>query len=579
LKAAPKTAHPSPERYKWIVLTNTTLGMLMATIDLSIVLIAMPDIFRGIGVDPLLPSNTFYLLWMILGFMVVTSVLVVSFGRLGDMYGRVRMYNLGFALFTLFSLVLAMTWMSGTNAAMFLIIMRLFQGVGAAFLIANSSAILTDAFPEDERGMALGINQIAGISGSFLGLVLGGVLAPINWRLIFLVSVPVGIAGTIWGYTQLREVPFHHDHHVDWPGNITFALGLISLMVGVTYGIQPYGGSTMGWMNPFVLITVLGGIAMLVVFCFLEVRAPEPMFKLSLFRIRAFSAGSISTLLSSIGRGGLLFILIIWLQGVWLPLHGYNFVDTPLWAGIAMLPLTAGFLIAGPISGYLSDRYGSRPFTIGGMIGAAASFALLGVLPVNFAYWQFALLLLMNGIAVGIFAAPNRASVMNSLPADHRGVGSGMNSTFQNAGQVLSIGIFFTLMIIGLSGTLPGDLYASLVAHGVPLRDARRVADLPPVSTLFAAFLGYNPMQHLLGPQVLSHLPASTQSYLVSRAYFPSVISGAFKHGLQIVCSFAVVICLFAATCSGFRGPKITEPVDASDGEDSGLFAEPEEFV
>jgi len=548
--------HHHPERYKWVVLINTTLAVLMSMIDASIVLIALPAIFRGIGMDPLLPSNTFFLLWMILGFMVVTAVLVVSFGRLGDMFGRVKMYNLGFVLFTAFSILLSITWMHGTSAAIWLVVMRIFQGVGAAFLLANSTAILTDAFPEHQRGMALGINQIAAISGSFLGLVLGGVLAPINWRWIFLVSVPVGILGTIWSYTQLHEVPFRKDTYVDWPGNITFALGLIAIMVGVTYGIQPYGGHTMGWTSPFVLSMLFGGVIVLGVFCVIEARSPDPMFRLALFKIRAFTAGSISTLLSSIGRGGMLFILIIWLQGVWLPLHGYDFASTPLWAGIAMLPLTCGFLIAGPLSGYLSDRFGSRPFTIGGMVGAAVTFALLQLLPVDFWYPAFGALLLANGLAVGVFAAPNRAGVMNALPKSHRGVGSGMNSTFQNSGQVLSIGIFFTLMIVGLSSKLPSELYNGLVAHGISSSAAHHASSLPPVSTLFAAFLGYNPMQHILGAQTLAQLPLATRALLLSHSYFPSLIANAFHHGLSIVLDFAMIVCLGAAGCSALRGGK-----------------------
>jgi MFS family permease len=566
---AERRAQPLPPHYKWVVLTNTTLGVLMATIDVSIMLIALPDIFRGIGIDPLLPANSFYLLWMILSFMIVTSVLVVSLGRLGDMYGRVRMYNLGFALYTLFSLFLSITWMQGTGAAIYLIVMRIFQGVGAAFLIANSTAILTDAFPEDERGMALGINQVAGISGTFIGLVLGGLLGPIEWRLIFLVSVPVGLFGTIWAYHSLREVPRKHASHIDWPGNITFALGLILVMVGITYGIQPHGGHTMGWTSPEVLGLLAAGVLLLVAFCLIEVRVREPMFRLALFRIRAFTAGSISTLLAAIGRGGLMFMLIIWLQGIWLPLHGYDFVRTPLWAGIAMLPLTAGFLIAGPISGILSDRYGSRPFATGGMLAAALSFALLELLPINFNYWAFAALLLMNGLAMGAFGAPNRAGVMNSLPAERRGVGSGMNSTFQNSGQVLSIGIFFTLMIIGLSTSLHTALYQGLTAHGVPTADARRAADLPPVSTLFAAFLGYNPVQHLVGTQVLAKLPVASQHVLVGREYFPSLISGAFRSGLHAALDFAVLASLVAAGASWLRGGKYvyTEGDDA-DAED-----------
>jgi MFS family permease len=555
LSLSDATTNPD-DRYKWMVLSNTTLGVLMATIDSSIMLIALPDIFRGIGINPLLPGNTFYLLWMILSFLVVSSVLVVSLGRLGDMYGRVKMYNLGFAVYTFFSLLLTITWMSGTAAALWLVVMRVFQGVGAAFLIANSSAILTDAFPEGQRGMALGINQVAGISGSFIGLVLGGILGPIQWRLIFLVSVPIGLFGTVWAYRNLREVAVRRHGTIDWPGNITFAVGLIAVMVGITYGIQPYGGHTMGWTSPFVMGCLISGALLLFAFCLIETRVADPMFRLSLFRIRAFSAGSLSTLLAGIGRGGLMFMLIIWLQGIWLPLHGYDFARTPLWAGIYMLPLTAGFLIAGPVSGILSDHFGSRPFATGGMLAAATSFALLEFLPVNFPYLAFAALLLFNGLAMGAFAAPNRAGVMNSLPAQHRGVGSGMNSTFQNSAQVLSIGIFFTLMIIGLSSSLPSALYSGLIAHGVPTAAARRAAGLPPVTSLFAAFLGYSPIQHLLGAPVLQHLSLANRTALSGRGFFPSLISKPFKNGLHAAFDFAVLACLVAAGASWLRGGK-----------------------
>ncbi len=543
------------DRYKWIALSNTTLGVLMAVLDSTIMLIALPDIFRGIHINPLQPGNSFYLLWMILSFMIVSSVLVVGLGRLGDMFGRVRMYNLGFAIYTFFSLLLTITWMSGKAAAIYLVVMRVFQGVGAAFLIANSAAILTDAFPENQRGMALGINQIAGLAGSFIGLVLGGVLAPIEWRLIFLVSVPIGLFGTVWAYLKLHEVGQRRKSaHVDWWGNLVFAIGLVAIMVGITYGIQPYGGSTMGWQSPFVLSCLAGGVGLMVAFAFIEPRVRQPMFRLGLFRIRAFTAGSLSTLLASIGRGGLMFMLIIWLQGIWLPMHGYDFARTPLWAGIYMLPLTAGFILAGPASGILSDRFGSRPFASGGMLLAALSFALLELLPVNFGYVPFSLLLLLNGLAMGAFAAPNRAGVMNSLPPEHRGVGSGMNSTFQNAAQVLSIGVFFTLMIVGLAATLPEALYHGLVAQHVPVAAAYRAAHLPPVSTLFAAFLGYSPVQHLLGASVVAHLPAASRAVVTGRSFFPGLISAPFKNGLRAAFDFSIIACLVAAAASWLRG-------------------------
>ena len=564
-----KSAEPPAknDHYKWMVLSNTTLGMLMATIDMSIMLIALPDIFVGIHIDPLLPQNSFYLLWMILGFMIVTAVLVVSFGRLGDMFGRVRMYNMGFVVYTIFSLFLTITWMSGTAAALWLVIMRIFQGVGAALLIANSSAIITDAFPEHQRGMALGINQIAGISGSFIGLVLGGLLAPIQWRLIFLVSVPIGIFGTVLAYAKLKEIPRKINTHIDWPGNITFAVGLVAIMIGVTYGIQPYGGHVMGWMSPLVLGCIGGGTAVLAIFCRIEMKSPDPMFRLSLFRIRAFTAGSVSSFLSSLGRGGLMFMLVIWLQGIWLPLHGYNFTRTPLWAGIAILPLTGGFLIAGPLSGYLSDRYGSRPFATGGMLVAAFSFGMLELLPVNFNYWAFGGLLLLNGLAMGAFAAPNRAGVMNSLPRQHRGVGSGMNSTFQNSGQVLSIGVFFTLMIIGLSSGLPAALFHGLTAEGVPAGAARQAANLPPVSTLFSSFLGFNPVQHLLGAKVIAQLTPAARHVVLGRSFFPSIITSPFRSGLHAACDSAVLFCLLAAGCSWLRGGKYVYTEKVGDSE------------
>ena len=552
--------------YKWIVLSNTTLGVLMATINASILLIALPDIFRGVGINPLAPGNTSLLLWLIMGYMVVTAVLVVSFGRLGDMYGRVKMYNAGFAIFTVFSILLAVTWMQGTPAVMWLIIMRILQGVGGAMLMANSNAIITDAFPVDQRGLALGLNQVAGIAGSFLGLIIGGLLGPIDWRLVFLVSVPVGVFGTVWAYLRLHDTGKRRPARLDWWGNITFAVGLIAVLVGITYGIQPYGGHTMGWSNPWVLAALIGGAAVLGIFVGVENRVADPMFELSLFRIRAFTAGNLASLLSAIGRGGLMFILIIWLQGIWLPRHGYSFADTPLWAGIYMLPLTAGFLVAGPISGAISDRHGARLLATGGMVVAALSFGWLLILPVNFDYWTFALALLLNGLGMGLFAAPNRAGIMNALPPNHRGVGAGMSTTFQNSAMVLSIGIFFSLMVTGLARTLPATLNAGLMTHGVAAADAGRVAGLPPVSVLFASLLGYNPVQSLLGPTALAQLPASDAAYLTGRGFFPSLISGPFADGLAVAFAFAIVACLVAAVASALRGGKYVYGDGVGDG-------------
>ncbi|MDA8034590.1 MAG: MFS transporter [Actinomycetota bacterium] len=528
--------------------------MMMATINSSITLIALPNIFRGIHLNPLAPANTGYLLWTLMSFMVATAVLLVSLGRVGDMFGRVKMYNLGFAIFTLFSVLLAVTWLEGSSAAVWLIAMRVGQGIGAAFLFANSSAILTDAFPAHQRGLALGINNVAGISGSFLGLVLGGILAPIEWRLVFLVSVPFGLFGTVWAYLKLRDNSIRIPARIDWWGNVLFAVGLVAILVGITYGIEPYGHSTMGWTNPMVLGCLIAGVALLAVFTVVETKVAQPMLRVALFKIRAFSAGNAATLLFSLGRGGLMFILIIWLQGIWLPQHGYSFSVTPLWAGIYMLPLTAGFLVAGPVSGILSDRYGARPFATGGMAIAALAYGLLEVIPVDFTYLAFASLLFLMGLGMGIFSAPNMAGIMNSLPPDQRGAGAGMVTTFQNSAMVLSIGVFFTLIILGLSSSLPHSLDAGLLSQGVPAAAATRISHLPPVGSLFAAFLGYNPMQTLLGHGVLSHLSPHHAAVLTGRSFFPRLLSAPFESGLQKAFTFALVASLVAAACSWLRG-------------------------
>jgi MFS family permease len=545
---------PESDRYKWIALSNATLAVLLATLDGSITIIAMPDIFRGIHLDPLVPENSFYLLWMILGYLVVTSVLIVSLGRLGDMVGRVRIFNLGFVIYTVASLLLAVDWLDGRTGAAYLIGFRVVQGIGGACLLANAAAIITDAFPARQRGMALGINNIVGVSGTFVGLVLGGVLAPIDWRLVFLISVPVGLFGTVWAYVALRELSTPRRARIDWPGNLTFALGLILIMTSVTYGIRPSGGHPVGWQSPRVLGLLAAALVCLIAFVVVERRSTDPMFRLSLFRIRAFSFGTLSTFLSSIARGGLMFMLIIWLQGIWLPQHGFSFTETPLWAGIYMLPLTLGMLCAGPLSGYLSDRFGARPFSTAGMLLTALGFVLLMLLPTNFSYTSFGLILLLIGVAMGLFAAPNRAAVMNSLPGADRGAGGAMNQTFQNSAQVLSIGVFFSLLILGLASTLPGTMSAGLEAHGVSAATAHEASTLPPVSILFAAFLGYNPIGHLLGPHVLAGLPAHDHAVLTGNAFFPTLISAPFRDGLHAAFAFAIVACLIAAAASLMRG-------------------------
>jgi MFS family permease len=546
------SSHP---HYKWVALSNTTMAMLGVTINSSIVIISLPAIFRGIGLNPLAAGNVSYLLWTLMGYLLATAVFVVTFGRLGDMYGRVRIYTLGFAILTGASIALSVNPFQGGAGGMWLIGWRVVQGIGGAMLFANSTAILTDAFPADQRGFALGVNQIAAIAGSFLGLVIGGVLAEWDWRAIFWVSVPVGLLGTVWSYRSLHDTGRRSPGRLDWPGNLTFAVGVSILLAGITYGIQPYGGHTMGWTNPWVLAGLVGGVALIVAFGVIESRTAEPMFHMGLFRIRAFGLGNLAGLLASMGRGGLQFMLIIWLQGAWLPLHGYDYASTPLWAGIYLLPLSAGFLLAGPVSGWLSDRYGARPFAVLGLLVVAASFLGLALLPVDFPYWVFALLIAVNGIGSGLFSSPNATAIMNSVPARERGAASGMRGTFFNSGSALSIGIFFTVMIIGLASVLPDALRTGLQGQGVPAAVADPISGLSPVGSLFAAFLGFNPMRTLLEPSgVLASLPHHNVATLTGTRFFPELISAPLHHGLVVVFVVAALMMVVGAIASWFAG-------------------------
>jgi MFS family permease len=565
-----------PDRYAWVALANTTAAIFMAALDGSIVIIALPAIFRGINLDPLSPGNISYLLWMIMGYRLVQAVLVVNLGRLGDIFGRVRMYNQGFVVFTVASVLLSFDPFHGTHGALWLIGWRFLQAIGGSMLMANSAAILTDAFPPERRGFALGTNQIAALAGMFIGLVAGGLLAAWDWRAVFWVNVPVGVFGTLWAYRRLRDNGVRHRGPIDWWGNITFALGLGALLVGITYGIQPYGAQSMGWENPVVLGELIGGAALLVAFVIIESKIAEPMFRLGLFKIRAFTAGNVAGLLVSIARGGIQFMLIIWLQGIWLPLHGYDYSQTPLWAGIFLLPMTAGFLVSGPVSGILSDRFGSRGIATAGMAMFAASFVALMLVPVNFPYWVFALLIALNGIGSGMFASPNSSSIMGSVPAKDRGAASGMRATFQNSGTAVSIGVVFTLMIAGLSRTLPSTLSSGLAKVGVPAGVAHQVATLPPVASLFASVLGVNPIGHLLAPTgVLARLPAASQRTLTGREFFPSLLLGPFHSGLIVVFGVSAALSVLAGLASLLRGSRPADgpPTPAGEPEPAGKRA------
>jgi MFS family permease len=571
LPTTPAATVPATESHaRRVALSVTTVGILAATLNSSILLISLPAIFKGLGLDPLAPQNISYLLWMLMGYLLVTAVLVVTFGRLGDQYGRAKLFNLGFLIFTIGSIACALTPNLGAAGAIEIIGMRVLQGVGGAMLTANSTALITDAFPADRRGFALGVNQVSALAGSFLGLVIGGVLSEWNWRAVFWVSVPVGVWGTWMGYRTLHDKPRSSQTStvVDWWGNITFGVGLISLLAAITYGLQPYGGHTMGWTSPKVLGGAVIGIVLLVAFGFIENHVAEPMINLGLFRIRAFAAGQTVNLLTAMSRGGLQFMLIIWLQGIWLPLHGYSYSDTPLWAGIYMLPLTIGFLIAGPASGAISDRVGARAFATGGLLLTACTFVGLILLPANFNYVLFATLLALNGIGTGLVAAPNTAAIMNAVPASQRGAASGVRATGMNAGMVLSMGGFFTLMAIGLASKLPSALSSGLQSKGVDVATATQISHTSPVATLFASFLGDNPIQ-----QLLPHPGPGVNRDVFGRSFFPTLISEPFTHGLLIAFGASVLMLLLAAGASLMRGKRfvhddsIDQPRHESIGE------------
>jgi len=547
--------------YRWIALSNTTLGILMASLNASTVLIALPAIFRGIGVNPLGAGETDYLLWMLVGYTLVLAVMLVPAGRLSDMFGRVRLYNAGFAVFAVASIACFFVPGTGNQAVLWLIGARMLQAVGGAFLMANSAAILTDAFPADQRGFAMGVNQIAGLAGGFIGLLLGGILAEVDWRAIFLVSVPFGVIGAIWAYLMLHETATIRRHQkFDWLGMVLFGVGLTSILVAFNFALQPSGTSTMGWTNPTIIAGVVGGLILLAIFVVVELRVPDPLFKMELFRSRRFASGNIAGALSSIARGGLQLILIVWLQGIWLPQHGYAFDQTPLWAGIYMLPLTVGFLISGPLSGALSDKFGSRGFATAGMLLSAAGFVGLMLVPANFDYPVFAALLLLLGVSQGVFAAPNTASVMNAVPAAFRGVASGMRAAFLNVGQSLSLTVIFTLVVMGLSANLPQALTSHLTAAGLPAQMAEGLSHIPPIGALFAAFLGYNPMGMMIPPDQLAALPEATRTAILDTSFFPQLLSGPFVDGLRVAFSACAVVSLGAAAASWFNGPEV-EPV------------------
>ena len=542
--------------YKWTAMTAVFIATLIGSINMMIILIALPAIFNGIHINPL---NSFqYLLWILMGYLLVVATLLLSFGRLSDMYGRIKMFRLGFLIFTVGSVLLYLTPSTGDTGALEIIIFRIIQAVGGALFMANSAAILTDAFPSNERGKALGINVVAGMSGTFLGLVLGGILAVFYWRYVFLISVPFGISGFVLSY-KLKELSIKAlKTKIDVLGNLTFVLGITLSLVGVTYGLIPYGSNSMGWNNPWVITSMILGLISLILFPIVENRVESPMFRLDLFKIKSFTYGILATLLSALARGGVMILIIILLQGIWLPLHGYSYSSTPFWAGIYLIPLTVGMIIMGPISGILSDKYGPRWIATTGMTIVTLSFLLLVALPINFSYLELGLILFMMGIGNGMFGSPNNAAIMNSVPAKDRGVASGMMYTMFNTAVPASIAIFFTIVVIGLTQNFPEAMTSSLASIGA-VQLAPILSNIPPTAALFSALLGYNPVTGILTAlpaSFVAPIPHSTLNTLTGITWFPSTLQNAFIPSLRISFYIGAIISAIAAILSALRGGK-----------------------
>jgi MFS family permease len=532
------------------------MGVLMASINMNIILIALPSIFDGIDLNPLSPGVFAYLLWILMGYTIVTAVILVTIGRLSDMFGRVRLFNLGFVIFTLGSILLFFTPNKGDLGALELVVFRIVQAIGGAFLMANSTAIITDNFSKKERGFAMGINQIAATTGMSLGIVLGGVLSVINWRYVFLISIPVGILGTIWSYLKLKETSPKRVGILDIPGNLTFGLGLVILLVGVTYGLVPYKSSPMGWGSPWVITALVIGTSLLITFPFIEGRVKQPMFRLGLFKIRGFAMGSFASMITGMGMMGIMFVIILLFQGTWLPLHGYSYSSVPFWAGIFMLPMTVGMGIFGPIGGKLSDKHDSKDIATIGLIMSALAILFLTTISANFLYVEMAVLLFVFGAGYGMFNAPNASALMSSVPPEERGVASGMFATMRNIGTTASMGIFFTILIVAMTSVLPHTLFTGLNRAGVNFQVAKSLSSLPPTDAIFSALLGINPIEEIITLLHLgSQISPSAFATITKATWFPGVFAPAFMSSIRKVFYVALTITLIGALISYMRMP------------------------
>lgn len=528
---------------KWIALSNTSIAIFIAFANYNMIIIALPQIFNSLRFNPTAPDALGYLIWLILGYMVVTSSLVVTFGRISDLKGRAKLYSLGFLIFAISSGLLSTVNGYGDSAVLEMIILRLFQGVGGGLLMVNSAAILTDYFPKNELGKALGLNQVSGLVGGVAGLIIGGVLSVINWRYIFLLDFVVGIIGTLWSFKSLRDVQKPIKQPLDIIGNILFALGITLLLISVTYGLLPYHNQQLGWGNPFVITGLIISFLTIGMFVFVERKVKNPMFDLSLFKIRDFSVANFTNFIASMARQGILLMMLVLLQGIWLPLHGVPYSQTPFWAGLYLIPNMLGFAALGPISGILSDRYGSKVLTSLGLFISALGFFLLSLLPYDFQLWQFFAISFLMGAGMGLFSSPNMADIMASVPVQKRGAASGMRASLQNTASAISVALYFSVVITGMAATLNSSIESALSSYGIHLN-----VNLPAAVAIFSALLGYDPLSSLA-----SSLPTSVASHIDTPAFFITAIAPSFISGFRLMLNISAALLVLSGILSLVR--------------------------
>jgi MFS family permease len=427
--AQKKDAEVAAERdhgYQWTALSVTTVGALLASVQGSALLIALPNILTE------LHATFFTIMWVLIGYLLITTVLTPVIGRLADIWGRKRLYNSGFALFALGSLVggLAQPQFHGAD----LIVGRIIQGMGGALLVTNSTAIVADAFRKGQVGLGLGVNQIAGAAGFLVGPIIGGLLTEWSWRWVFLFNVPFAIFGALWGIWRLREpVRLASHQHIDWYGSAALTIGLTGVLLALSLFAFPMFGQTAN------MVILAVGVLSLVLFGLIEPRIKEPIVQLRLFRDRLFALANLSGLLNGVARGAVLFLLIFFLQGP----YGQN----PLAAGLLLIPFGAAFMVVGPLSGRLSDRVGSRVLAPLGL--GISSLALLGLSTIgpSTPYWMLAVFMVLMGGGSGLFVSPNTNAIMSSVTPQTRGAAAGILAMLNNTGSMLSIAIVFPLAL------------------------------------------------------------------------------------------------------------------------------------